>query len=219
MPRPDCLTATLAALSAAVLLAAGCTPGGQATGGNPTPTGEATTPTPTASVVPTTPVPAPSDPVCGDTAGWRTGKQEKAILPVSEEVYQVAVGQHPSCDRVRFDVNTPADVGYTVRYVDRLTSDPQGEPIETPRGSILQVVIQAPDFGTSGHQPWRTPWGVGDVIIERDGWPAFVNVTFAGSFENVSTYGIVVAGPKRPFRVWDRQYSSVRQIVVDIAHA
>jgi hypothetical protein len=164
-----------------------------------------------------------SDAICGDTGQWGTGMQSEATRggPVSEEIYAVVAGQHSRCDRVRFDVNTPGKVDWTVKYVPELLSEAKGERIPVS-GAVLQVTIQAPDFGSAatGHQPWRAAWKVGDAVIQRDGWSTFSQVIFAGSFENVAIFGIVIVGQQQhPFHVWDQQYGgSARQIVVDIAH-
>jgi len=226
------LTSTLVTLAVVALLATGC--GDEATVGltngtteSETPsTGDGTTTIGPEPVTTTKPSPATTsqpaeDPVCGDTSNWGTAQQENMRSPVGSEIYNVSIGQHRSCDRVRFDVNTPGAVGWTVKYVPELTSDPQGGPIPVSGAAVLQVTIQAPDFGSAitGHQPGRPSWQVGQVIVQRDGWPALVGVTFAGSFENVTTFGIGVADRQRPFRVWTQQDGdSVRHIVVDIAN-
>jgi hypothetical protein len=226
------LTSALATLAVAALLATGCadeTTMGALNGTTeyetPSAGGGTTTPGP-GPVTTTKPSPATTsqpteDPVCGDTSDWGTAQQEDMRSPVGSEIYNVSVGRHQSCDRVRFDVNTPGAVGWTVRYVPELTSDPQGDHIPVSGAAVLQVTIQAPDFGSAitGHQPGRPSWQVGQVIVQRDRWPALVGVTFAGSFENVATFGIGVGGRERPFRVWTQQYGdSVRYIVVDIAN-
>lgn len=224
----------------AALLVSGCTTTGNPVGGGSTDTSTAAGTDSTVSPSPIEPAKqsnittAPgitsgatdSDPTCGDTSQWGTGEQGEAARgsPAIEEIYDVAAGQHSSCDRVRFDINTPDKVDWTVKYVPELLAEGSGEPIPISGSAILQVTIQAPDFASAGtgHQPWRTPWKVGSVVIQRDGWQTFSKVVYAGSFEHVTIFGIVLADmadqQRRPFHVWDRQNGSTRQIVVDIAH-
>jgi hypothetical protein len=137
--------------------------------------------------------------------------------PIGAEIYQVRAATHQACDRVVFDLNGLGRLGYLVRYVPAVSADPSGRPIRVAGSAVLQVTIQAPDFAQSGHQPWRTPWQLGQRLT--GGWPALREVRFAGSFEHVTSFAVGVDA-RRPFRVLVLPDPSnhVTRLVVDIAH-
>jgi outer membrane murein-binding lipoprotein Lpp len=212
----------LAALLSASLAAAGCAsrqPDQPATNAA-APLASATT------VAPTTAAPSPQAPAAQqpdvpapDTTGalpWGTGPKRVDAPPVSAEIYNVRVAGHDRYDRVVFDVNGLAHLGYAVRYVPGVHADPSDKPIPVAGGAALQVTIQAPDFASAGHQPWRTPWQLGQRLA--GGQTVLREVRFAGSFEHVTTFAVGV-GAKRPFRVLVLPDSGnhVTRVVVDVA--
>ena len=137
-------------------------------------------------------------------------------------LYLVRAGQHACYDRVVFDINGPAPVGYAVRYVTQVISDPKGNPVPVTGGAVLQVVARAPIWGTDtqGHQPWRKPPTIGDDLVspaQVRGWASLRGVKFAGSFEGQTTVAIGVR-TRLPYRVLITGDSSYRHIVLDIAH-
>jgi hypothetical protein len=178
----------------------------------PATTAAPTTRTPANTTPTTSPSPTPPgtrDPVCVGALSWGTGPKQMLASPISAEIYQVRAATHQACDRVVFDLNGVARVGYLVRYVPAVSADPSGRPIRVAGGAVLQVTIQAPDFVESGHQPWRTPWQLG----QRE-------VRFAGSFEHVTTFAVGVRA-RRPFRVLvlpDPSNHHITRLVVDITH-
>jgi hypothetical protein len=175
-------------------------------------------PTPARSSTPsTTRPPVSRDPVCVGALSWGTGPKQVLASPISAEIYQVRAAAHQACDRVVFDLNGLDRLGYLVRYLPAVSADPSGGPIRVAGGAVLQVTIQAPDFAESGHQPWRTPWQLGQRLT--GGWSTLREVRFAGSFEHVTSFAVGV-GARRPFRVLvlpDPGNHSTR-LVVDIAH-
>jgi hypothetical protein len=176
-----------------------------------------TTPTTAPSPTPSTTIPPVSrDPVCVGALSWGTGPKQVLASPISSEIYQVRAATHQACDRVVFDLNGLGHLGYLVRYVPAVAADPSGRPIRVAGGAALQVTIQAPDFRESGHQPWRTPWQLGQRLT--GGWP-LREVRFAGSFEHVTSFAVGVRA-RRPFRVLVLADPSnhVTRLVVDIAH-
>jgi hypothetical protein len=172
----------------------------------------AKSPTPSTSTPPVT-----RDPVCAGALSWGTAPKQVLAAPISAEIYQVRAATHQACDRVVFDLNGLGRLGYLVRYVPAVSADPSGRPIRVAGGAVLQVTIQAPDFAESGHQPWRTPWQLGQRLT--GGWSTLREVRFAGSFEHVTSFAVGV-GTRRPFRVLVLPDPSNRitRLVVDIAH-
>ncbi|HZC54159.1 MAG TPA: hypothetical protein VE441_16910 [Mycobacterium sp.] len=137
-------------------------------------------------------------------------------------LYLVRVGRHACFDRVVFDLNGGAAVGYTAGYVPVVKADPSATPVPVAGRAALQVVIRGPIYGTDsqGHQPWRGAPAVGAHLVAPAtlaGWPALTEVTFAGSFEGQTTIAIGVRD-KRPFRVWVSSEHNYQHVVVDIAH-
>jgi hypothetical protein len=153
-----------------------------------------------ASATPTTTAPSPKpstttppvtrDPACVGAQSWGTAPKRVSASPISAEIYQVRAATHQGCDRVVFDLNGPGRVGYLVRYVPTVHADPSNQPIRVAGGAALQVTIQAPDFRESGHQPWRTPWQLGQRLAGAQ--TTLREVRFAGSFEHVTTFAVGV---------------------------
>jgi hypothetical protein len=206
----------LTALLAASIAVAGCgsrQPDQPTTGA----VGSATTVAPpTTAPSATTQQPDAQDTGTDGAPSWGTGPKGVSALPVSVEIYNVRAASHDRYDRVVFDVNGLAHLGYLVRYVPLVHADPSDKPIHVAGAAALQVTIQAPDFSESGHQPGRTPWQLGQRLA--GGQPTLREVRFAGSFEHVTTFALGV-GSKRPFRVLVLPDSGnhVTHVVVDVA--
>jgi hypothetical protein len=222
-------------IAAAVLLASlaltGCrtsqadqaaTPGNQPPATTPAPATKApasTTPTttaPSSEPSPTKP-PVTGDRVCVGAQSWGTGPKRVSAAPITAEISNVRAAAHQGCDRVVFDLNGLGRVGYLVGYVPTVHADPSDQPIRVTGGAALQVTIQAPDFRESGHQPWRTPWQLGQRLFGPQ--TMLREVRFAGSFEHVTTFAVGVRS-QRPFRVLvlPDPGNHATRVVVDIAH-
>ena len=157
-------------------------------------------------------------PVCAEIATWGTSLKESAPY-TGAELYGVRSGRHECYDRVVFDVNGADTVGYHVRYVESVHADGSGEPVPVAGHAALEVIVHAPDFASasSGHQPWRDPWKVGETLLDPRGWKALDEVTFAGSFEGQTTFAVGVDA-RVPFRVHTLPDDAVTHVVLDIAH-
>ncbi|HEX6676892.1 MAG TPA: hypothetical protein VF486_17925 [Actinomycetes bacterium] len=153
----------------------------------------------------------------GGAPPWGTDPKGVDAPPISTEIYNVRSAGHDRYDRVVFDLNGLANqLGYEVRYVPLVHADPSDKPIHVAGGAALQVTIQAPDFRESGHQPWRTPWQLGQRLAGQQS--VLKEVRFAGTFEHVTTFALGV-GSERPFRVLvvPDSGSHVTHLVVDVA--
>ncbi|MGH8825590.1 MAG: AMIN-like domain-containing (lipo)protein [Jiangellaceae bacterium] len=223
--------AAVVAFAAAVgALASGCSGGGSGQDGSsadrvtvvgadaegsPVPTAS----NPQSSPAPATPGSAGSRvPVCAEIATWGTSLKESAPY-TGAELYGVRSGRHDCYDRVVFDVNGADTVGYHIRYVESVHADGSGEPIPAAGDAALEVIVHAPDFASasSGHQPWRDPWKVGETLLDPHGWKALEAVKFAGSFEGQTTFAVGVDA-RVPFRVHTLTDDAVTHVVLDIAH-
>jgi hypothetical protein len=181
------------------------------------PTTSTPTTTPPAPLPPVTHQGHPRDRVCDGALSWDTNSKRQVASPITPEISNVRAATHHACDRVVFDVNGLGRVGYLARCVPRVHADPSDQPTRVAGDAALQVTIQAPDFADSGHQPWRTPWQLGQRLA--GGQHTLREVRFAGSFEHVTTFAVGVRA-KRPFRVLvvGDTGSHVTHVVVDIAH-
>jgi hypothetical protein len=193
---------------------------GSTAGGIP---GSASGSSPAGTSARTEPVADPSGDGTGcATLAWGTGAKDGGPVLSAAPLYLVRVGQHPCYDRVVFDVNGPAVLGYMARYVPVVQADGSGKPVPVAGGAALEVVVRAPMLGTDsqGHQPGSPTRAVGEDLVAPSrvaGWTSVRQVTYAGSFEGQTTTAIGVR-TRLPFRVFlmvDRGY---RHIVVDIAH-
>src|SRR5690242_9959449 len=111
--------------------------------------GAAATPTTGAPIPTTTPTTTTSCPSGGQ---WGTGTAYRSEMSQSRLV-AVRIGRHDCYDRIVFDVDGPAPVGYTVSYVPVVYSDAKGDPLPVPGGATLEVVVRAVERGADGGGP------------------------------------------------------------------
>jgi hypothetical protein len=188
---------------------------GSATGRDPTTPGR-----PASGVA----VPRPVSTVgsCAAQRRWGTGARGGGTAMTAAALYRVRAGGHSCYDRVVFDLNGPAAVGYTARYVPVVTADGSGAPVPVTGRAVLEVVVRAPVQGTDsqGHQPWVRPPAVGEDLVapaKLASRTSLTQVAFAGSFEGQTTVAVGVR-ERRPFRVWISGEPHYRHVVLDIAH-
>lgn len=120
-----------------------------------------------------------------------------------------------SYDRVVLDFSGEFG-GYTVQYVDALTEDPTGDPVDVAGGAVLAVVVQGATrnnaFQTSDTTPLSTYGGPDSVS------PNLANVkevADAGDFEAVLSFGVGV-DHKAGFKVL--KLTGPDRLVIDVAH-
>ncbi len=210
----------------AVFSVAACTPGTEQSGADTGTTTHAAEPTaPGAPTLSGTPASSGAEPgtACAETRAWDTS-EETAEPYATTALFRVRVGQHDCYDRIVLDVNGPADVGYSVRYVPVVTADGSGEPMPVAGGAALAVVAHVPPLGfdDGGHQPGRTLAETGDHLYSPDrftGWRSLRAVRYVGFFEGQTTVAVGVR-ETLPFRVFSRldPTDDSRRIVIDIAH-
>lgn len=141
----------------------------------------------------------------GCPKGWGSLLKENPALGTGE-VDNLRTGQHKCFDRVVVDIDGPP-AGYRVEYVDQVTADGSGAVVPTPGGARLQFVVHHNNF----HGP-----AVGTKVANVKGYRTLRSVTYAGSFEGYTTYGVGVRA-RLPFRVFTIPGGHGR-IVLDIAH-
>jgi hypothetical protein len=59
-------------------------------------------------------------------------------------IYLARAGQHECYDRVLFDINGPADAGYTTKYVPVVRADASGAPVPVEGRAALQISVRDP---------------------------------------------------------------------------
>src|SRR6266508_5717746 len=161
---------------------------------------------------------ATGSPACGEARKWGTGLTRSAGQ-TDAELYNVRAGRHACYDRVVFDVNGAGAAGYQVQYVKTVLADASGEPVPIAGVAALEVIVRAPDVAsaTSGHQPGRKPWTVGQVLLGPHGGNTLTEVKFAGSFEGQTTFAVGVQA-RVPFRVFTQKDRAVTHVVLDLAN-
>jgi hypothetical protein len=117
-------------------------------------------------------------------------------------IYLSRIGRHECCDRIVFDLNGPAPVGYHVGYVPVVTEDGSGGAGSGPQPDVV--------FAPSGVY-LHGPGGLAD-------WGALRGVRSAGSFEGQSIFAVGVRD-RLPFlgTTWV-DGNRIAQVIVDIAH-
>ncbi|MFF9060430.1 hypothetical protein ACIRPQ_14045 [Streptomyces sp. NPDC101213] len=147
--------------------------------------------------------------------GW--GSLDKAYSAgTATPVRDARTGRHDCYDRLVIDVPGAAagELGYSVRYVDRVYQDGSGRLIPVGGGAILEVRVSAPaydpDTGTPTY-PARVAQPLPGVNVA--GYRTFRDTRYAGSFEGVTQIGLGVRA-RLPFRVQRLD----GHLVVDVAH-
>lgn len=160
--------------------------------------------TPAASAAP--------EPYCG--IYW--GSIDKVDTDMSAaQLVNVRAGQHACFDRLVLDFRGDID-GYRVSYVPQVRRDGSGDSVPLRGGAALEVVATAPAYTVTGRPTY--PPADARQLANVNGWDAFRQVTWAGSFEGQTTIGLGVRA-RLPFRVFtlDGPGDSSR-LVIDVAH-
>ncbi|MFE7650892.1 AMIN-like domain-containing (lipo)protein [Streptomyces phaeoluteigriseus] len=126
-------------------------------------------------------------------------------------------GQHACHDRLVIDVPgaAAAELGYSVRYVDRLYQDGSGRYIPVAGGAILEVRVSAPAYDPETGTP-TYPARIAQPLpgVDITGYRTFRDTRYAGSFEGETQIGLGVRA-RLPFRV--QQLDG--RLVIDVAHS
>ncbi|MFH8800745.1 hypothetical protein ACH4F6_14280 [Streptomyces sp. NPDC017936] len=147
--------------------------------------------------------------------GW--GSLDKSYTAASAEPVQYArTGRHDCYDRLVVDIPgaAGADLGHSVRYVDRIYQDGSGRPIAVGGGAVLEVRVHAPAYDPDTGLP-TYPGGAGLPLhgVDLTGYQTFRDARFVGSFEGDTQIGLGVRA-RLPFRV----LRLADHLVVDVAH-
>jgi hypothetical protein len=134
------------------------------------------------------------------------GSLAKEAAPMGQAlVTGVRTGVDACWDRVVFDV-AGAPAGYRVEYVDVVRAEGSGLPLYVPGGARLSVNLH--------HPAGPLPYGVNQKAANVDDYPVLRSVTYGGSFEGHTQYGVGVRA-RLPFRVFT--LTNPGRIVVDVA--
>ncbi|MEU1853354.1 hypothetical protein ABZ499_29845 [Streptomyces sp. NPDC019990] len=128
----------------------------------------------------------------------------------------VRTGRHDCFDRMVIDLpGAGSDVGYSVRYVDRLHQDGSGQHIPVAGGAVLEVRVAAPAYDPETGAP-TYPGRVARPLpgVDLTGYRTFRDTRWAGSFEGESQIGLGVRA-RLPFRVLQLD----GRVIVDVAHS
>jgi hypothetical protein len=173
---------------------------GSTSGAEPAPSSGAATSEPTPEAPPTS----------TDTVTDPAGPTAPAAVLAA-----IRTADRGSYDRVVFEF-TGTFGGYSVGYVDELTEDPTGDPVELAGTAILAVAIQGATmnnaFQTSDTVPLAAYTGPKRITPNL---PSIKEVADAGDFEAVLSMGVGV-GAKVGFRVL--KLADPARLVIDIAH-
>ncbi|MFF1273229.1 hypothetical protein ACFVZC_07440 [Streptomyces marokkonensis] len=131
-------------------------------------------------------------------------------------VRDIRTGRHDCFDRMVVDLPGAGrgDLGYSVRYVDRLYQDGSGRPVPVAGGAVLEVRVAAPSYAPESGEP-TYPARAGRPLpgVDLTGYRTFRDARFAGSFEGETQVGLGVRA-RLPFRVLELP----GHLVIDVAH-
>ncbi|MFI2433090.1 hypothetical protein [Streptomyces sp. NPDC018693] len=145
--------------------------------------------------------------------GWGSGVKS-GVATGAAPLQNIRTGRHDCFDRMVFDVPGGANIGYYVRYVDRLHQVGSGDYIPVGGGAVLEIRVAAPSYDPNT----GTPVYPGQVArplpgVNIAGYSTFRDTRFAGSFEGETQVGLGVRA-RLPFRV----IQLPDRLVVDVAH-
>ncbi|WP_246268078.1 AMIN-like domain-containing (lipo)protein [Nonomuraea typhae] len=121
----------------------------------------------------------------------------------------VRYADHGAYDRVVVDLKGPVP-GYTARWVEELTEDGSGRPIDVTGGAYLQLTLTPADAHTEKGAP---TWTGGPIF--QAGLGNVRSVVRTGDFEGHVGVGLVL-DRRAGFAV--RELGSPSRLVVDVAH-
>lgn len=148
--------------------------------------------------------------------GLEWGSQAKSAPGMSTaSVTNVRTGQQACFDRMVVDLNGPV-TGYTVGYVPEIIQDGSGFTIPVYGNARLQVVVNAPSYGSNGNLTYNP--AAKAELSNVAGYQTFRQVVYAGSFEGSTSIGLGVRA-RLPFRVFTLDGpGSGSRLIVDVAH-
>src|SRR5690606_2994199 len=145
--------------------------------------------------------------------GWGS-LPETGTPATATPVRDIRTGRHACSDRMVVDVPGAGNVGYSVRYVDRLHQDGSGRPVPVAGGAVLEVRITAPAYDpATGRATYPAQAGRTLPGVDLTGYRTFRDARFAGSFEGDTQVGLGVRA-RLPFRVLQLP----DRVVIDVAH-
>ncbi|TPQ20750.1 AMIN-like domain-containing (lipo)protein [Streptomyces sporangiiformans] len=147
--------------------------------------------------------------------GWGSGAKG-GVAAGAVPLKDIRTGRHDCFDRMVFDVpGGGGDIGYYVRYVDRLYQDGSGRYIPVAGGAVLEIRVAAPSYEPDSGAP-AYPGRVARPLpgVDIGGYRTFRDTRFAGSFEGETQVGLGVRA-RLPFRV----IQLPDRLVVDVAHS
>ncbi|MET7273679.1 hypothetical protein ABZS59_21205 [Streptomyces flaveolus] len=159
--------------------------------------------------------PAATTRITACPTGWGSLAKSRATA-TTVPVRDVRTGRHTCFDRMTVDVPgaRAGDLGYRVRYVERLSQDGSGRPIAVGGGAVLEIRVAAPGYRPETGAP-TYPGRAGRPLpgVDLTGYRTFRDTRFAGSFEGETQIGLGVRA-RLPFRVLVLD----GRVVVDVAH-
>lgn len=153
---------------------------------------------PTEDEVTTAAVPE-SEPDCAETDAWDVGALHGG-LDYGSAITAVQGAVDDCYESFSVQLESPAVLpGYVVEYVPELTEDGSGFVVPVAGAAILQVMVVSPSYDMDeGTMTWELEDDATTVV--DPGYAMIQQVTYAGSFEGQSRFGIGLDAP-RPFTV------------------
>lgn len=130
-------------------------------------------------------------------------------------VTDVRSGRHSCFDRLVIDLNGDV-IGHHVAYVSQVVADGSGDVVPTAGGARLSVTVTAATYDGN----YRVRYAPRDPqrVVDVSGYGTFRQVSWAGSFEGNTTFGLGVRA-RLPFRVFTLDGpGDGSRLVVDVAH-
>jgi len=140
------------------------------------------------------------------TAAGAAAAPAAAPRPVASALTQVTAAHHPGYDSLVFTFRGAVPATHTVRYVPQVKADPSGLPVNVAGSAKLLVTFSQ----ATGHNTAGVTYG---VTTRTFALPGVIQVTQAGDFESVLSFGVGVARME-PVRVFTLTKPS--RVVVDL---
>lgn len=146
-----------------------------------------------------------------ETVYWGSTPKIKNVH-AANTLHNIRSGRHTCFDRLVIDMNAK-NLGYSVKYVDKVYQVGSGQRVHLSGGAILAITVNAPAYDANGN-----PTYLHGPMVRTLNYSTFKQQAFLGSFEGQTEIAMSTRArlPMRVFTLDGPGQGS--RLVIDVAH-